>query len=284
MKMLTCAAARRRLHAYHDEELSISDQIRVSAHLDWCEPCASSLDELRQLRDALRRGLPGRRALSHFTSDEELTLQRTVVSRIKAEETLSFGVWARELFADMHFVYAGLSSMAAALACVAIMLGMMRFATNERPDSTAAMVRVYGSSGSNLNPVSVSPRLLMPRVLDAPIWATPVAGADAIFTLSAVVTREGRIGNFEVLKPNGGRWIPNDRAEAKAVKDLLGVVSQAHFEPASIAGLPVAVNMVWIVDLRPNEVVREAHTTVHATKGPLDLPALRAPYRRGASI
>ena len=75
------------------------------------------------------------------------------------------------------------------------------------------------------------------------------------FTLSAVVTREGRVGNLELLNSTGGRWIPADDAEAKAIEELIGRVSRARFdaraaslfEPASMAGLPVAVNMVWLV-------------------------------------
>ena len=39
---------------------------------------------------------------------------------------------------------------------------------------------------------------------------------------------------------------------------MLGAMSQARFEPARVAGLPVAVNMVWLV----------AHTTVRGTKAP----------------
>ena len=277
MKMLTCAAARRRLHAYHDEELSIPDQIAVAAHLEWCDPCAEALEEMRELRDLLRGAMPGRTALSRLSDEDALNLQATVVSRIKAEERLSFATWVQEAFTDMHFIYAGLSSMAAALVCVAITLGMMRFATNEAPDSPAALVRVLGSPGSNLNPVSVSPRLRMPRALDEPIWVTP-AGVDddAHITLSAVVTREGRIGNLEVLNQNGGRWVPSDKAEARAVEEMIDAVSRVRFEPASIefeptsrAGLPVAVNMVWIF----------TQTTVRAaaTKDPHDsrLPAAR---------
>jgi hypothetical protein len=279
MKALTCGAARRRLDAYHDEELSLSEQIAVSSHLEWCDDCAAVLDDLRQMRDLLRHSMPGRVALSNLSAEDDLDLQVTVVSRLKAEERLSFGVWLQDAFTDMHFVYAGLSAAAAALACVAIMLSMMRVATNELPDSTAAMVRTFGTPGSNLNPVSVSPRLRMPRALDEPIWVTPVVVDDTTFTLSAVVTREGRVGNLEVLNSSGGRWIPGDRAEAKAVEDLIGVVSRARFEPASMvlepasmAGLPVAVNMVWIV----------AHTTVRATKDPLDLRVIRAARKRTA--
>jgi hypothetical protein len=155
---------------------------------------------------------------------------------------------------------------------------MMRVATNERPDSTAAMVRMFAPPGSNLYPVSASPRVRMPRALDEPIWVTPVE-MDAHFTLSAVVTREGRVGSLEVLNSSGGRWVPSDDAEAKAVEELIGTVSRARFEPASIllepssmTGLPVAVNVVWIV----------AQTTVRATKNPLDLRAMRAARKRTA--
>ena len=278
MKALTCAATRRRLDAYHDEELSLSEQIAVGSHLEWCDGCAEALDDLRQLRDALRQAMPGRTALATLSVEEDLNLQATVVNRLKAEERLSFGVWLQEAFADMHLVYAGLSAVAAAIACLAVTLGMMRFATNERPDSTAAMVRLYSTPGSNMYPVSAGPRVRMPRALDEPIWVTP-ADIDAHYTLSAIVTREGRVGSLEILNSTGGRWIPSDGAEAKAVEDLIGTVSRARFEPASIliepssmTGLPVAVNVVWIV----------AHTTVRATKDPLALRALRAARKRTA--
>ncbi len=278
MKVLTCAATRRRLDAYHDEELSFSEQIAVSAHLDWCDTCAAALNELRELRDALRHAMRGRVALSTMSVEEDLNLQATVISRIKAEERLSFAAWVQEAFADMHLVYAGLSAMAAAIACLAVTLGMMRAATNERPDSTAAMVRTFATPGNNLYPVSAGPRVRMPRALDEPIWVTP-ADTDAHFTLSLIVTREGRVDSLEVLNSAGGRWVPSDDAEAKAVDSLIGTVSRARFEPASIlfepssmTGLPVAVNVVWIV----------AQTTVRATKGPLDLRALRAARKRTA--
>jgi hypothetical protein len=278
MKVLNCAATRRRLDAYHDEELSISEQIAVSAHLEWCDPCAASLADRRELRDTLRRAMPGRTTLATLTTEDELNLQRAVVNRIKAEERLSFGVWVQDAFADMHLVYAGLSAMAAALACVVITLGMMRVATNERPDSTAAMVRMFATRGSNLYPVSAGPRVRLPRALDEPVWVTP-ADVDAHVTLSAIVTREGRVGSLEVLNASGGRWVPSDDVEAKTIEGLIGTVMRARFEPASIllepssmTGLPVAVNVVWIV----------AHTTVRATKSPLDLPPIPAVRKRTA--
>ena len=168
------------------------------------------MDELRELRDALRRVMPGRVALSTISVEEAQNLQATVVNRITAEERLSFGVWLQDAFADMHLVYAGLSAVAAAIACLAVTLGMMRFATNERPDSTAAMVRMFATPGSNLYPVSAGPRVRMPRALDEPIWVTP-ADIDAHYTLSAVVTREGRVGSLEILNSSGRAMDPVGR-------------------------------------------------------------------------
>ena len=48
MKVLSCAAARRRLQAYHDDELSVGQQIEVDAHLEWCGECTAALEELER--------------------------------------------------------------------------------------------------------------------------------------------------------------------------------------------------------------------------------------------
>ena len=47
MKPLTCAAARRRLDAFHDGELPVAEQIAVGAHLEWCGDCAARSADLR---------------------------------------------------------------------------------------------------------------------------------------------------------------------------------------------------------------------------------------------
>jgi hypothetical protein len=283
VRVLTCAAARRRLHAFHDEELPISDQIAVAAHLEWCDTCADALAELRLLRTAIRMARPKRVVLS---TEEEATLQSAVIDRVKAERIVSVGARLREMFEDMHLVYAGVGAAVATIVCVVVMLSMMRFATSERPDSLAAMVRLLASPGSNQYPVSLAAMdkvlgspgyevlldspVRMPRALDEAFSTEPVDDAgEALVTLSAVVTREGRVANLELL--NAG---PSAAAEAKLVENLMGAVSRARFEPASIAGLPVAVNMVWIV----------AHTTVRATKASLDLPALPVVKKRIASL
>jgi len=150
---------------------------------------------------------------------------------------------------------------------VVVMLGMMRFATSTpQPDSLAALINLL-TPGSNENPVVPRPDVLMPKPLD-PAFATgsEFDGDDeAVFTLAAVVTREGRVANLELLREAGDGVMPGTD-EAKVVANLLDAVSRARFEPASVEGLPVAVNMVWLF----------AHTTVRGTTTVPD-PTVAAP-------
>jgi hypothetical protein len=268
MKDLTCTAAGRMLDAYHDEELPFSAQIAVGAHLDWCDSCAASLADRRLLRGALRGLTPGRQALS---SDEEVSLQATVVNRIKAERSTSWNAVAREMFEDMHMVYAGAGAALAAVVCVAIMFALMQFGTRMRPDSLAAMIRFAAPPGSNQNPVRVGVRMQLPRALNESIGTSSNVKGDTAFMLAAVVTREGTISNLEVL-PAMGRVAAPGSAEARAVENLLGSISRARFEPARLAGLPVAANVVWLV----------AHTTVRGTQS-INLHATPVGKKRTAS-
>jgi hypothetical protein len=243
MKVITCAAARRKLQAYHDRELTVGDEIAVASHLEWCSGCAQTFADLRLVGAALRTIAPGRQSLSR---EEAAGFTAAVVGRMDAERDQSFLVRVRDMFDDMHLVYAGLGATAATLVCIIIMLGMMRFATRERPDSLAAIVNILANPGSNLNPVAIDARVQMPRALDGAL--SSAAPEDAVFALAAVVTREGTISNLEMLRTIGRQGAEDAKAEGA----LMDAMSRARFEPAQMAGLPVAVNMVWVV----------AHTTV----------------------
>ncbi len=123
----------------------------------------------------------------------------------------------------------------------------------EQAGPLATFVNVSEAPGTNQHPVPVGDQVLMPRVLnDVFSSASRAAEQDVVFTLAAVVTREGRIANLELLHESGAD------TDAKLVEGLLRVVSRARFEPARIGGLPVAVNMVWMV----------ARTTVRANRQP----------------
>jgi hypothetical protein len=253
---LRCRDARRRLQAFHDGELPIAEQIAVGAHLEACDPCTAEFAELGVLRSALRLSMPGRAALA---TGDDANFQAAVLSRLNAERTLSFGVRFREMFEDMHLVYAGLGAAAAAAVCVAVMLGMMPFGASQGP-------------GSNQNPVAVNPFVRPPRPIDEPFSKAFLPRADMEYMLTAVVTREGRVEHLKVL--DGAEPAAAGAGQAKLLEDLMGAVSKARFEPASVGVAPVAVNMVWIV----------AHTTVRASKGELVIPALPAAKNKRTAL
>lgn len=275
MTVLICAEARPMLQAYHDEELPVSEQIAVHAHLQWCDECAEVLADLRLMRGLLRAGAPGGHRLD---ADEQVAFQATVVSRARAEETVSWSARFREALDDSRVFYAGVGAAVATLFCVLVLVSMMRFATTESPNSLASIVHVLAAPkvvaadptapGTNANPVIVDARMLMPRTLNQLFMSTASASDEAVFTLSAVVTREGRIANVE-WHPASGRTPKAGSREAEAVDTLLSAASQARFEPARVAGLPVAVSMVWLV----------ANTTVRGTKG-LDFHETSVPMPR----
>jgi len=142
MKTLSCASTRRRLQAFHDGELSIGEQIAVSAHVEWCPRCARALADVREVAAALHAVLPGRLTLSQ---EDAAVFTGTVVNRFKAEDAASLFARVRVMFSDMRLGYAGLGATAATIVCVVIMLTMMHFAPKERPDSLRAMMSVIST-------------------------------------------------------------------------------------------------------------------------------------------
>ncbi len=266
MKPLTCAAALRALQAYHDDELPVSSQIAVSAHVGRCAACTAALADLDRLGSILRASAPGRTPLP---CDEAAALTSTVVNRAKAEHDASFGARLHDLLEDLPVLYAGVGASLATTMCLILMLGMMRFATIERSDSLAGILNFLATQGSNENPFVVDARVMMPRALDATFSSGELlivgedylggsrTGRDAVTTLSAVVTREGTVANLALLGDGRDAALgAPDVNDTKRVEELMGAVSRARFEPATRGGLPVAVNMVWLV----------THTTVRAVK------------------
>jgi hypothetical protein len=277
MKVLICEEARPLLEEYHDDELPVGDQIAVRAHLEWCDECSEVFTDLRLMRGMVRALAPGQALRDQ---EDRITFQAGVISRARAEERVSWHARVREVLDDMHIVYAGIGAAAATVFCVLVLMSMMRFATRERPDSLAAIVSLLATPkavfvdenapGTNQNPVVVDARMLMPRALDQLFLAAASATDESAFTLSAVVTREGRLVNLEWHSPSGRTPKAGSR-EREAVDTLLTTASLARFEPARMQGLPVAVNMIWLV----------ANTTVRAPKTTLELPVTGVPMIDG---
>ena len=159
-------------------------------------------------------------------------------------------MFVRELFDDRHILYAGLGAAGATVACLVIMLSMMRFGTSERSDSLAGMMNVLSVPSPEehllvIRPVVVDARVMMPRALDS-TFADGDFG-DGVLALSGVVTAEGRVSNLAVLDASGNSDVAMAASDAKRYESLVDMVSRARFEPVMKEGSPVAVNMVWFV-------------------------------------
>lgn len=272
MKPLTCAATRRRLQAFHDQELAVADQIAVSAHLEWCDACAAELAELRAVGSALQLWTAGRQVLTH---DEADVFNAAVVSRLKAEDEASFLAHLRGMFEDMHLVYAGLGATAATLVCVVIMLSMMRFATtNQTPDSLAAIMTVMATplecEFGNEVPVPDA-SVCRERWVERFQRANESAEQDAVFALEAVLTRHGRLATLVTLREDRHHV---DAGQAKLVEGLLDLVARSRLDPPGPQRAPVGAHMLWLVE----------HATVRANKPPPPIDVPLPPKKRAASL
>jgi hypothetical protein len=265
MKSLSCAAARRKLQPFHDGELAVSDQIAVSAHVDRCGECRAVLLELQLLGSMIRASLPRQRALSR---DEAASFQVNVVSRAKAERDASFLARVHAMFDDMHLVYAGFGAAVATAVCLVIMLGMMRFAADERPDSLAAMVAVLSSPSSSADLIAVDP-VSHARWTARFQAANEIAEQDAVFALANVVARQGRISPLDRLRARGKAAID----QADLIEGLMDAVSRARLEGAA-DGVAAASSLVWLV----------THTTVRATNTSRTLDLVLPASKKRAAI
>jgi len=255
MKNLSCSATRRRLDAFHDRELPIAEEIAIAAHLDWCAECAGASAEIRSVAAALRTLAPGRLALSN---EEAAGFNTTVVTRLKAEHDASLGTRVRLMFDDLHLLYVGVSATVAATVCLMVMMGMMRFATDSRPDSLAAILNVMATPFGCDASTSEIPDAMVCRARWVQSFqrANETAEQDTVFTLDAVVIQEGQLANFAVMRASRHETASD---QAEAIGELLDSVSRArsYTEPTEISG-----EFVRIV----------AEETVRATKPAIDLP------------
>ena len=129
--------------------------------------------------------------------------------------------------------------------------------SDENPDSLAGMIQVLANPGSDQNPMRLDYAMAAPpRALNG-AGLESVPGDEAVFALAAVVTREGRVANYEVLSSERASIRRHDTAvQTGDVSSVVNAVKQSRFAPAqSIDGAPVAVNMVWVL----------ARTTVKAS-------------------
>lgn len=271
---MTCRNARRRLAEYHDGELTVEEQIAVQAHLDRCAECWREAQTLTALRDNLR-------ALATTTADgwprELAGFPAGVVSRLTAERHESLFNRIGRLFEDMHFVWAGAGATVATLACGVIIHGLLLTAARERPDSLAGVLSSLATSGENENPAPIAARMLLPRADADMVMPAAVVNHgmdDAVLAFSAVLTREGTVSNIELLGSDDHRRDAALQRDSRELLEILDAASTARFEPARYEGVPVAVNMVWLV---ARTTVRAKTPTVPETWHVPAAPAITRP-------
>ena len=247
MRSSSCGAFSERLSAYRDGELPVAEHVEVGQHLHECAGCRQAFDELDDLGRLLR--VEAARTFAAMAGEPARHgLAGAVVSRVLAEQEQSWPARVRNAFDDLHLVWAGLCATAAVIVCAGLAAGIVLLApAAERGDSLRAMVAMFASPGTDVDPLPLAPGVQAPRV--APEAITPLMMAndlslatyeDVELAISAVVTREGRVERTQLLE-----GAPNSRL-VQSLEDV------ARFQPASRAGTPVAVSLVWLV----------SHTTV----------------------
>jgi hypothetical protein len=237
MHVLPCDHVREQLAAYVDGELPVGERVRIQQHIQECVACRLESVELCEIGHALRTAS----ASMTDPSPDTGRLTSAVLERVRVERQFSFATQVRALFDDMHLVWAGLGATAAVLICVFASAGVLHAASRERPDSLAGLIDYLANPGSNANPVRLDDYMLAPRAsFDTPM---PVATEDAELAVAAVVTREGRVQNLEVVEEQA-RVL---RVKPQVMLAMLDAAARARFEPAKAGGLPVAVSMVWLL-------------------------------------
>jgi putative zinc finger protein len=268
IRRIACDAVREELDAFHDGELPLEQQLLVREHLETCAGCGMEHDELVALRSGLR-SLPTAR---HDGPPDSWS--SGVLEQAKVERQLSWHTWLLGVFDDMHLVWPAMGATAAVVVCLMASAGVMQATSEQRPDSLAGIIGYLASPGSNVNPARIDGFTAVPRQHESDHW--PLASEDAVLTLSAVVTREGRIQRVEMLAAEQAATL---KVKPEVVLAMLDAASRAQFEPARAGGAPIAVSMVWLL----------AHTTVVGREadvqrlmrplGPGPTPAAHGPER-----
>ena len=245
MRSMKCRLARRELAAYRDGELPMDRQLAIRAHLAGCPACLGEMEDVERLGGMLRQASSVR---VESMGDTLASVHARVITRVQADPPQRLGRRAARAFDDQgHWLWAVAGASAATLVCLVAVLGVARLSQREVPHSMAAIIGALADPGSNRNPMTIDERLLLPRAYPGEIMPAALAERDAVFALSAVVTREGHVQNLELLGRGAMRaW------EAEQVLEVLDLAAQTRFEPARSGGTAVAVNVVWLL----------AHTTV----------------------
>ena len=264
---LDCRAAQLLLEAFVDGELPVHDQVALESHLRWCSVCSARVEDMQTIGVSLRITSCALRSVDG-ADDSLASVESEVLTRIQTEREHSARAQLRSMCTDLRFFWPAVGASLALVACLCVAAAVVSVTSDEKPDSLAGMIQVLANPGSDANPLRLDGAMAAPpRALDGG-GLESMSGDDAVFALAAVVTREGRVANYEVLFAERASVRRHDTAvETGDVSSLGNAVKQSRFAPAQASdGAPVAVNMVWVL----------ARTTVKASaRAAVDLPPAR---------
>jgi hypothetical protein len=259
-----CDHARGLLDGLVDGELSMAEQLAVESHLRWCRTCALRVEDMRLIGSSLRMGsasaMPRREDADEFIA----AMNDGVLMRVRTEREQSFGVRVSELFVDRRLLWPALGASVAVALCVGVVTAVLHASTAWNSDSLAALIPTLATPGSEQNPLrpvnlrdplrdesrgTSIPRLYADDAKRAGGTLEDIPEEDVVYTIRTVVSRDGRISNFEVL-PSEGEYAGNQSAAEHAghTRAVLNAVQQSRFSPAqNPLGHAVAVDMVWVI-------------------------------------
>jgi hypothetical protein len=247
--------------------LLLDEQVAVESHLRWCRTCGARVEDLQLIGASIRLVSAATRPADEETRSVS-AVHESVLIRVRAEEEQSLGVRFREMFTDMRLLWPAMGATLAVTIGLTVALSLLQRTTVERPESLAMMLDTLSNPGGERNPLMPGynarvDRLFsryvdsdraggisIPRALDNGAVFEGIPEQDAMFAVAAVVSREGKIANYELLKSErtGLRASREGAVDANDVEMVLDAVRQSRFAPAQTSlGRVVAVNMVWLV-------------------------------------
>ena len=208
---LGCEHARELLEGFVDGELPMADQVAVESHLRWCRTCAARVEDMRLIGASMRLALACRRRRDDARA--LAAIQSDVLTRVRAEREQSFAV-ARARDVRRTCACCGRRSAPrprSSAVCVASLSVLQAATRASNPESLAAMIEplrsavgsgaAAGQPGDRIRiPMRLDGRVSFPRALDGVSALESISDEEVTFAVSAVVTREGRIANYELLQ------------------------------------------------------------------------------------
>ena len=260
---LPCDRAWDLLEPFMDGELAMSEQVVMEAHLRWCDTCRARVDDMRLIATAVRAGSP---PVEPEVNTALAAMRRDVLARVGAEHDQSLAVRCRDVVTDVRYLWPAMGATVALVLCVYAATSVSRIARAVSPNSMAALLSVLASPGSDENPLYLDADMLAPRGLFVGEALAAIPAEEAAFAVSAIVTREGRVSNYEVLPSS------DPSAHSTAVREM---VVRSRFEPAQTPDGAVAVSVVWLMTRMTVKGSAKVDDAGVAPSGVPERPALR---------